>query len=195
MTPLDGLHTRIDSEAPVRAMVDYLYSRDDVDLSHIALFGIATAGYMATRAATIEKRISACIADTPLDNMESVMMAEAPSSSPASATDMALRSAIFEYASWQAGKDQLAELFELFKGMKVDDVSKIPCPMLCLVSTGEVAERIEQTKKIYGLLPNPQKVLHVFTEEEGANAHNQINNLALLHEIAFDWLDEVYRER
>ncbi len=194
ITPFDGLHTRVDAEVPVRAIVDYLYSRNDVDLSHIALYGIATAGYMATRAATVEKRISACIADTPLDNMESVMMAEVPSSSPLPESDMALRSVLFDFTSWQAGKTQLPELFELFKGMKVDDVSKITCPMLCLVSTGEVAERIRQTQNIYELLPNPKKALHVFTEEEGADAHNQVNNLGLLHEIAFDWLDEVYNE-
>jgi hypothetical protein len=31
-------------------------------------------------------------------------------------------------------------------------------------------------------------------EEEGADAHNQANNLSLLHEVVFDWLDEVYSE-
>lgn len=65
--------------------------------------------------------------------------------------------------------------------------------MLCLVSTGEVAERIRQTRKIYELLPHPKSALHIFTEEEGADAHNQANNLSLLHAIVFDWLDELYR--
>ena len=109
-------------------------------------------------------------------------------------SELALRSILFDFTSWQGGKAQLPELFELFKDMKVNDVSKITCPMLCLVSTGEVAERIRQTQKIYGLLPNPKKALHIFTEEEGADAHNQANNLSLLHEIVFDWLDEVYSE-
>ena len=44
------------------------------------------------------------------------------------------------------------------------------------------------------LLPNPKKALHIFTEEEGADAHNQVNNLSLLHQVVFDWLDEVYGE-
>ena len=52
ITPFDGLYTRADAEVPVRAMVD---------TSHIALYGIASAGYMATRAVAFEKRISACI--------------------------------------------------------------------------------------------------------------------------------------
>ncbi|HLZ57799.1 MAG TPA: hypothetical protein VKR06_12690 [Ktedonosporobacter sp.] len=30
--------------------------------------------------------------------------------------------------------------------------------------------------------------------QAGADAHNQANNLSLLHEIVFDWLDEVYNE-
>ena len=74
----------------------------------------------------------------------------------------------------------------------MDEVSKITCPMLCLVCTGEVSERIRQTRKIYESLSNSRSALHIFTEEEGADAHNQANNLSLLHEIVFDWLDEVY---
>ena len=147
---------------------------------------------MATLAVAFENRISACIADTPLDDMESLMMAEAPSASNLSESERSLRSTLFDFTSWQVGKTHLSELFEVFKGMKVDDVSRITCPMLCLVSTGEVAERIRQTRKIYALLSNPKKALHLFTEEEGADAHNQANNLSLLHGIVFDWLDEAY---
>ena len=147
---------------------------------------------LATRAVAFEKRISACIADTPLEDMESLMMAEAPSSSNLSASERALRSTLFDLTAWQVGKTQLSELFDVFKGMKVDDVSRITCPMLYLASTGEAAERIRQTRKIYELLPNPKKAFHLFTQEEGADAHNQANNLSLLHEIVFDWLDEVY---
>ena len=192
ITPFDGLYTRADAEVPVRAMVDYLSSRNEVDTSQIALYGIASAGYMATRAVAFEKRISACIADTPLDDMQSLMMAEAPSSSPLPESERALRSILFDLTSWQVGKTQLSELFEVFRGMKVDDVSRITCPMLCLVSSSEVAERIRQTRKIYESLSNPKKAFHLFTEEEGADAHNQANNLSLLHAIVFDWLDEVY---
>ena len=194
ITPDDGLYTTASAEVPVGAMVDYLSSRNDVDPAHIALYGVAAAGYMATRAVAFEKRISACIADAPLDNMESLMMAESPSSSSLPQSELALRSILFDFASWQVGKAQLPELFNVFKSMKVDDVSRITCPMLCLVSTGEVAERIRQTQKIYGLLPNPKSALHIFTEEEGADAHNQANNLSLLHGVVFDWLDEIYSE-
>lgn len=193
ITPFDGLYTRADAEVPVGAMVDYLYTRSDVDTSHIALYGIASAGYVATRAVCFEKRISACIASSPLDDMERLMTAEVPSSSPLPASETALRSVLFDLTSWQAGKNQLPELFEVLKNMKVADVSRITCPMLCLVSTGEVAERIRQAQKIYALLSHPQKAFHLFTEDEGADAHNQVNNLSLLHETVFDWLDEIYR--
>ena len=193
ITPFDGLYTRADAEVPVGAMVDYLCSRNEVDPSRIALYGIASAGYMATRAVAFEKRISACIADTPLSDMESLMMAEAPSSSHQSASESALRSTLFDLTAWQVGKTQLSELFDVFKGMKVDEVSNITCPMLCLASTSEVAERIRQTRKIYESLSNPRSALHLFTEEEGADAHNQANNLSLLHQVVFNWLDEVYR--
>ncbi len=152
ITPLDGLYTRTDAEVPVGAMVDYLSSRGEVDPSRIALYGIASAGYMATRAVAFEKRISACIADTPLCDMESLMIAEAPAASPLSASERALRATLFDLTAWQAGKTQLSDLFEVFKGMKVDDVGSITCPMLCLASSSEVAERLRQTHKIYEVL-------------------------------------------
>lgn len=192
ITPFDGLSMTASAEKPVGAMVDYLLSRDDVDPSRIALFGMAASGYMAVRAAAFEKRISACIADAPVDDMERLMTAEAPSD--VSANEAALRSVLFDFAAWQGGKARLSDLFDLFKSMKVDEVRAIACPMLCLVSAGEVAERIRQARTIYEALPNPRSAFRLFTAEEGADAHNQANNLSLLHETVFDWLDDIYRE-
>jgi len=186
----DGLHLRADAETPVRAIVDYVFSRSDVDVSHIALYGSSFAGYMATRAVAYEKRITACIANTPVDDLGSIVAAEAPQRA-ADSSEEALRSALFGLTAFQAGVSQPADLFQLFNDMKVDDVTKISCPMLCLANPGDVAPRIKQTQKIYELLPNPKKALHIFTEEEGAGAHLQVNNLSLLHQVVFDWLDEV----
>ena len=53
---------RGDYEVPVRAVVDYVVTRTDLDAARIGLWGVSLGGYYAPRAAAFEKRIKACIA-------------------------------------------------------------------------------------------------------------------------------------
>ncbi len=189
LSPFDGLHTRADAEVPVHAIIDFLLARDDIDPARVALFGMASAGYAATRAAAADRRIAAVISDSPLHDMAAIMSAEAPAADTAHHSPV--RKVLFELTSWQIGSNQLPEMFALMRRMRVPDVSAITCPMLCLVSESEAAERVRQTRAVHDALPHPGKDLHVFTAAEGADDHNQAGNLALLHQISFDWLDEV----
>jgi 2,6-dihydroxypseudooxynicotine hydrolase len=52
---------RGDYEVAVKAVVDYLQARADVDASRIGLWGVSLGGYYAPRAAAFEKRVKACI--------------------------------------------------------------------------------------------------------------------------------------
>jgi hypothetical protein len=58
-----------------------------------------------------------------------------------------------------------------------------------LGSNAETFKR--QTYACYAALRSP-KVLRVFTEEEGADAHSQANNQRLAHQIVFDFFDETF---
>jgi dienelactone hydrolase len=53
---------RADYEVPVKAVVDYLMTRRDLDTGRIGLWGVSLGGYYAPRAAAFETRIKACIA-------------------------------------------------------------------------------------------------------------------------------------
>lgn len=53
---------RGDYEVPVKAVLDYVASRRDLDSSRIGMWGVSLGGYYAPRAAAFEKRIKACIA-------------------------------------------------------------------------------------------------------------------------------------
>ncbi len=53
------LYAPPDSERVVKAVVDYLVTRPDVDPSRIGIHGSSMGGYSAPRAATVEKRIAA----------------------------------------------------------------------------------------------------------------------------------------
>jgi fermentation-respiration switch protein FrsA (DUF1100 family) len=56
------LAIRGDYEAPVKAVLDYIETRHDLDASRIGMWGVSLGGYYAPRAAAFEKRIKACIA-------------------------------------------------------------------------------------------------------------------------------------
>jgi dipeptidyl aminopeptidase/acylaminoacyl peptidase len=53
---------RGDYEVAVKAVIDWLETRRDVDAARIGLWGVSLGGYYAPRAAAFEKRVKACIA-------------------------------------------------------------------------------------------------------------------------------------
>jgi dipeptidyl aminopeptidase/acylaminoacyl peptidase len=53
---------RGDYEVPVRAVLDYVGTHNDLDARRIGMWGVSLGGYYAPRAAAFEKRIKACIA-------------------------------------------------------------------------------------------------------------------------------------
>jgi len=55
------LPIRGDYEVPVRAVVDWVGGRSDLDAARIGMWGVSLGGYYAPRAAAYEKRIKACI--------------------------------------------------------------------------------------------------------------------------------------
>jgi 2,6-dihydroxypseudooxynicotine hydrolase len=53
---------RGDCEVPVKAVLDYIGTRRDLDTARIGMWGVSLGGYYAPRAAAFDKRIKACIA-------------------------------------------------------------------------------------------------------------------------------------
>ena len=49
-------------EKPVKAVIDHLETRNDLDVARIGIWGVSLGGYYAPRAACFEKRIRACVA-------------------------------------------------------------------------------------------------------------------------------------
>jgi 2,6-dihydroxypseudooxynicotine hydrolase len=52
---------RGDYEAAVKAVVDYIETRSDLDASRVGVWGVSLGGYYSARAAALEKRLKACI--------------------------------------------------------------------------------------------------------------------------------------
>ena len=91
---------------------------------------------------------------------------------------------------WQGGVATPLEFLELARRGQVD-VSLIECPTLCLAGEGDPPDALRQHRVAFEQLRSPRKAQRIFTIEEGADAHCQINNFPLLHQVVFDWLDDI----
>ena len=69
---------------------------------------------------------------------------------------------------------------------------KITIPLLNMSSTGEGKLMHDNAKAFYGKLPNPRNRFVLTNEDQGAELHTQRGNSSLLHQLEFDWLDEVF---
>lgn len=202
-TPLQGLHFTYDYERPVREVVDHLVARPEVDAERIAIIGFSAGGYVVTRAVSFERRIKACIANTPVFDIGRLAEAEIPRalagpSRRVSRVLMRVLNAVnkagavnLEKFLWQAGAGSLDRLFDVLRRGTVD-LSKIECAYFSMVGEGDPAEALRQAEIAHKTIESPMKAYRLFTGADGAEAHSQVSNLTLLNQEVYDWLDTVF---
>lgn len=204
---IQKIPTRFDYEVPVRAAIDYLESRRDVDMDKISLMGMSMGGYYAPRAAAFDKRIRACIAyDVFYDLWNSTInqnpkLKKLEGRSPMMIETMMrfaekrssnLRWAI-QNSLWVFGIEHRNEIPETLKKYTLKGIAdKIDCPLLILVGEADHFVSPEQVDEFANEL-KCSKTIRVFTREEGAEEHCQEGNHALFHQVMFDWLDDTLK--
>jgi pimeloyl-ACP methyl ester carboxylesterase len=201
ITALNGIHHRHDVEVPFAAAIDYLLSRPDVNPGAIVASGVSYGGYATLRAAAYEKRLAAIAASTPLLDYQKLITENAPwlKKIPAFAGEAAIKilgridpfaMVVYEKHTAACGVKKPSEALTVFKDWVVD-VSRITCPVLCMVGEGEHESFQWQARTAYERLSSPGKALRVFALHEGADAHCQANNFPLATQVVFDWFDEI----
>ena len=200
------LPARPDYEVPVRAAVDYLLTRPEVDRERIALMGTSLGGYYAPRAAAFEPRVKALISHGVFFDWWATQTKTKPAlgvllgkwRSPRAVQtllDVAMRFNpelrwSVRNAMWVLGVDNPVEVIREIQRYSLKDAAGlIRQPTLILHGQKDHFIPREQVDMLYAALKAP-KTLRVFTEEEGAEEHCQFGNMALLHQVLFDWLDE-----
>ena len=196
----------VDASAPISLCIDWLENRNS-KLNYLAIYGVNGAGYLTAQAVEKDPSIHAWIASTPIYDVAEVFRKEF---GPSLKTPSWLMNTILKLAgnlnesanlnlkkySWQFGtSDFKSAIDEVFDRAKIVDYQKIQCPCLFIMGEGESAELQHQTKVIYEALrfKNPQTKIQVFEAESGADAHCQVNNLRLAHNVVFDWLDTLFK--
>jgi pimeloyl-ACP methyl ester carboxylesterase len=200
-----SLTYRPDWEVPTRYAVDYVLSRDDVDPKRLALSGHSMGGYFAPRAAAYEKRITAVIANSLTPEFKSVLMAGLgldPNAPYGNDTEnkIDLSEPMKKYMAtnfWQrlglAGGSIPALFDELARYSLAGLEGKITCPLLHLAGEGEGPLMVGLGHNFYEKLtcPKTERLVRLI---EGGEAHCQMNNPSLKHQIEFDWLDDVFKK-
>lgn len=198
-------------EGVLTPVVDYLYNRQDVvDTTKIAVVGISLGGYLAPRAATKEKRISALILDPPQINIGRRARQRLPlpatwrSSFPEGAPRLvtSLLSTVLERrasdgsSGWTLRRGKhvhgLSDYVSIFAELDkfVLDPAEVTCPTF--VAYAEKDDLAVEAQDFYDKVGTKTKKFVRFLEAEGSGEHCECGNRAGLNQQAFDWLDELW---
>ena len=203
----DEMEMRPDWEIVVSAAVDYLLTRGEVDRTRIALAGRGFGGYLVSRAAAFEKRITALIADPGLwdqrqnlsdfylppevilrfpDISREVFDAiEEQLRSPD--TDALTRWKILQRGMWVHGVDNLYDLIIEMCRYEISGLaSKISCPTLITAYEGDPLAN--QAEALYAALTCPKHLIRVITAR-GVGGSSEFPAHTPCDQRVFDWLD------
>jgi pimeloyl-ACP methyl ester carboxylesterase len=198
MLPLEGKIFRTDTNVPMKAVVDYILKRPEIDPKSLASYGISGGGLFVPQAAQHDSRIKAVVmSSATVDGY--ALFAEMPA---AMATDKdkaswtSFHADVVKAICWRYGvpEDKPSKLIDANKGNTFDP-AKISVPALIILGEGEYkSEEVQRQQKLaMDGFTNPNKKMVVTPEKEGATNHCLFENRELVGQVVFDWLDEVFK--
>ncbi len=172
---LKNIVSRPDYEVPVKAAIDYLVSRPEVDPNRIGCVGTSMAGYYAPRGAAFEPRIRALVLWCACyDILEDIYNWYPP---------------IQTQLQWVVGAQNDAEAREKLKAFNLHGIAKnITCATLISHGIGDVVIRVDGAKRLHEEISSKEKVLKLWAGDEGGSVHCNYDNWSISLPFMFDWL-------
>lgn len=172
---LKKIHSRPDYEVPVRAAIDYLEARPDVDPDRVGCVGVSMAGYYAPRGTAFEPRIKALVLWCACyDILEELYDWYPP---------------IQQQIQWILGVETDAEAREKLKDFNLRGIAhRIKCPTLISHGSDDVVMNVEGARRLYEEIGSTDKTLKVWGGEEGGAVHCNYDNWSVSIPFMFDWL-------
>jgi dienelactone hydrolase len=200
-----GLTMRADWEAVITPVVDYAIARDDVDPARIALIGLSLGAHLAPRAASVEHRLAACIADCGSFDLFAAGLQRMPGPlARAFAGRGRLATAVLRLilarlvkqptAGWalrrgilvHGAADVIGYLEMLRPFTLAGRAEAIRCPTwVCNAAGDDISASAPQLVDALTC----DKTYVQFTAAEGADDHCEVGARLLYHERSFGWLD------
>jgi dienelactone hydrolase len=167
---------------PVGYCIDYLATRDDVDMSRIALSGSSLGGYYAARAGSREHRLAAVVSHGAIWDLYDLWR------------DRGEDFGIAGHIKWVFGANSMAEALEKAKAFRLQgELENMQCPYL-IVHGGHDVLGVRQAQQVadYAATHGVNVTLRFVTEEETGAEHCQHDNPTLGMELIGDWLADVF---
>ena len=199
-----GLVFRPDYEVPVRAAIDHVIGRPDVDPDGLAILGYSFGGCLAPRAATGDPRIRAVVANTLGVDIPGAFRMALPAmlwklpdyvldGAFGALTRASMTARFFlESAKDAFGTQSGSEFLKALEPYNLWSVQgALTVPLLVMITEDEIAEAPKQlvrdTLEFVAGLKGPV-AFRVFTREEGATAHCQLDSPERMPPALFPWL-------
>ena len=205
-----GLVLTVEYEKPVKAVIDYLLQRKDVDPDKIAVYGLSLSSLLGARVAAYEKRICACILNGgPVVDVNQAWEAVRPPWVRKAIpgiwdflfTNLMKVNAQFagfvNHFEWSFGVSTLRDLLEAWRPFNIKDLAPlIACPTLILEGEAEYAQTDRKTillaLRFISDLKCPVTIHEFSIATDGwAASHCQIGSPETSNNVIFDWLDKV----
>jgi len=182
----------------VSPIIDYYIDAPEVDPKRIGLLGQSIGGYLAPRAAAFDSRISACVADDGVFDLNAALrrMMNWRASSDEEwdriayekiTQDQALRWWIID-GMWKFGAKSPSEILKVTSEYNLAScVKNIRCPTL-VMKGAEDHMFPGQPEQLYAQLNCPKDYL-AFNNEFGAGEHTHVGAIGLSNAYIFNWLD------
>jgi dienelactone hydrolase len=183
---LRKIHSRPDYEVPGTAAYEYVAARGDVDPGRVAVMGYSFGGYQAPRIVAFEKRYAACVAlgamHWSLYEWQADVKARLARDAKTSFTSN------FQFR-WVVGAPDNDTALEWAKRFTLEGVAdRIECPVLILHGENDRIVPLKEAKTLYERIGSKRKHLKIFTVEEGAAEHCQVDHRQLGIDYVGDWL-------
>lgn len=196
LLPLEGMVFRTNTHVAMKAVVDHLLSRPEVDPNGLAAYGFSGGGLFVPQAAMHDPRLKAIAMNSAVVDAHALFatMPAALDSPEARAKWSSFHAGVVGSICWRYGvpSDQPEKLVDANDGNTFDP-ALIAAPALIIVGEGEyrILEVQRQQKIALDHFPHPAKKLVVTPADEGASNHCVMENRSLIGQVLFDWLDDV----
>ena len=180
-----GMHMRHDFDVAGSAALDYLQTRDDVDMKRIAILAMSLGGYYAPRCAAMDTRFAACIAWGPIWDYHQTWVKRLQKLKEAALPVPA------EHLLWACGVETYDEALKKLEGFKSSDVApKVTVPFLLLHGAEDAQVSTADAERLFNAIASKDKTMRVFTAEEGGAQHCQRDYITLACDTVADWLED-----
>jgi len=189
---LRSLYSRHDYEVAGTAAYDYVAGLPDVDPKRVAVMGYSFGGYYAPRVAALEKRYAACVALGALHWDLVEWQREIRRKQQAGAASTAQSAFHFR---WIMGCiDDADAAIEKAKKFSLAGVAeRMTCPFLVVHGQDDRVCPVESAHQLYAAVGSKRKTIKIFTADEGAAEHCQVDNRQMGIDYIADWLASIFQ--